>query len=298
MKIFPKGAAFAGSLLFLFLQAAVAQNFDGARAYQYLVDQCNLGSREPNAPGHRMAKRHFEDFLKKQKGVYSRDDFTYKDKSRHVTLKLTNFHLIFAGKTKKRYLLCAHWDTRPWADRDPNPLNRTRPIPGANDGASGVAILMELCNLFSAQPPSKTVEIILFDGEDYGKDNNSEWCLGSKHFAARAAAETYGYAVLLDMVGDKTLTLKREGNSQKYFPWLVERIWTAAKEIPSEPFRDEIGPAIYDDHLPLIEKGIPAIDLIDFEYPAWHTLSDTPDQCSPNSLASVGKVLAKLMYEE
>jgi hypothetical protein len=298
MKIFPIGAAFTGSLLFLFFIPLRAQSFDSARAFRYLVDQCNLGTREPNSAGHEKAKAYFEDFLKNQKGAYSRDDFSYLDKALNKTLKLTNFHILFKGKGGKRRLFCAHWDCRPWADHDPDMISRTHPIPGANDGASGVAVLMELCNTISKKPPAFAVEIVLFDGEDYGKDQNQEWCLGSKHFASKADPGNYAYAVLLDMIGDKHLEIKREANSQKNAPWLVDRIWGAAKAVGADAFLDEMGLAIYDDHIPLVEKGIPSVDIIDFDYPAWHTLSDVPDQCSPQSLGAVGGVLLKFMYEE
>ena len=202
IKIIQKGAAFAGSLLFLFSALASAQSFDGERAYRYLVEQCNLGTREPNSSGHKKAKVYFEDFLKKQKGIYSRDDFTYQDKTGGKTLALTNFQMLFKGKGGKRRLFCAHWDSRPWADHDPDLSNRSRPILGANDGASGVAVLMELCTFFSKNPPASSAEIVLFDGEDIGRDRNNEWCRGSKHFASKADPKDYLYAVLLDMIGD------------------------------------------------------------------------------------------------
>jgi glutaminyl-peptide cyclotransferase len=298
MKILTNGAALAGSLLFLFFASPGAQVFDSARAFQYLTDQCNLGTREPNSAGHEKAAAYFEAFLKKQKGAYARDDFTYQDKARNKTLKLTNFHILFKGQGGKRRLLCAHWDCRPWADRDPDPAGRNQPVPGANDGASGVAVLMELCNAFSEKPPLLPVEVVLFDGEDYGKDQNQEWCLGSKHFASKADAGNYAFAVLLDMIGDKDLEIEREANSQKKAPWLMNRIWAEARAAGIDAFADRIGPAIYDDHIPLMEKGIPSADLIDFNYPAWHTLSDVPEKCSPGSLGIVGRVLLKLVYEK
>ncbi len=286
------------TLLFLFSINCFAVDFKGERAYQYLVDQCDLGTREPNSKGHDKAIVYLENFLKSKKGHFLREDFVFNDKSRNTILKLSNFHIIFKGKTEKRHILCAHWDCRPWADRDNDILAHSKPIPGANDGASGTAILLELCNAFSSSPPLKTVEIILFDGEDYGIGGNSDWCLGSKHFAANAKPEIYAYAILLDMVGDKDLSISREANSEQSSPWLTNKIWTIAQNLKIEAFSDKIGPSIYDDHIPLIQKGIPAVDIIDFDYPYWHTLSDTPDKCSAKSLKAVGDVLLKLMYEE
>ena len=236
--------------------------------------------------------------FKGKKGAYRRVDFTYADTVRHKTLALTNFHISFKGKSKKTHLFCAHWDCRPWADRDPDFRNRSLPIPGANDGASGTAILMELCNLLSSTPADKSVELAFFDGEDYGSGNMPEaWCLGSKHFARNVLSETYAYAVLIDMVGDKNLAIKREPQSLACAPWLISKVWALAKEQGAAGFLDKTGPSIYDDHVPLIAKGIPAIDIIDFDYPFWHTLNDTPDKCSPVSLKQVGDLLTALIYE-
>lgn len=297
-KKLQKGAAFFWTFLFLFTVVCQAGSFNADRAFGYLTDQCNLGTREPNGPGHLKAKTYFEKFLKKQKGQYLRDDFTFQDTVRHKVLNLTNFHIVFRGVSAKRRLLCAHWDCRPWADRDPSPLSANRPVPGANDGASGVAVLLEICNLLSEKPAAEGVEIVLFDGEDYGTDRDDNWCQGSKHFANKADPRQYSYAILLDMIGDKNLAIRQESNSRRYSPWLVEKVWDAARACKARSFLVEQGVAIYDDHIPLIEKGIPAVDLIDFDYPAWHTLSDTPDQCSAKSLKEVGDVLVKLIYGE
>jgi hypothetical protein len=283
--------------LFLLLFSALSITaFDGQSAFTYLTAQCNLGTREPGSQGHKAAKAYFEAFLKRQKGKYCRVDFTWKDPRTGKSLSLTNFHIVFPGRTKKRVLLCAHWDTRPWADRDPDPLRRTLPIPGANDGASGVAVLMALCSLLTLRPAEQTVEVVFFDGEDSGRDGHEYFCIGSRHFAKTADPSKYTYAVLLDLVGEKDLRITKEAHSVQSAPWLVRRIFSLAHDQKLDCFVDLPGPAVYDDHIPLIEKGIPAVDLIDFDYPHWHTMADTPDKCSPKSLECVGTLLEALIY--
>ncbi|MFH0920456.1 MAG: M28 family peptidase [Fibrobacterota bacterium] len=293
-----KGAILTGTLLFLFPVAVLPQTFDAERAFGYLRQQCNLGTREPNSNGHKAAKDWLETSLHRIKGEYRRVNFTWNDTHRKKTLALTNFHVLFKGQSQKRILFCAHWDCRPWADRDPIASNRSLPVLGANDGASGTAVLLELCGLLSSRPPEKSVEIIFFDGEDYGTETNPEgWCLGSKHFAKSARPSDYTYAVLIDMIGDRDLSIRREQRSQANAPIVMDQIWSLAAAQGCSAFVDRTGYAIYDDHVPLIEKGIPAVDLIDLDYPYWHTISDTPDKCSAQSLGQVGNVLEALIYE-
>ena len=287
-----KGVIRKGPLLFLFLFPFSAFSFDGIRAFHYIEEQCALGTREPGSPGHAAMKNYLEQFLIKQKGHFSKKEFTFQDKKRNKSLALTNFHLFFPGQDKKKLLLCAHYDCRPWAE----PGRRNLPIPGANDGGSGVAVLMELCHSLSKKAPGRSVEIVFFDGEDYGFQGDDNWCLGSKHFAQQANPKDYAFAILLDMVGDKDLHFLREGNSLKQAPQIMERIWKSAEQLQLPAFSTENGPYIYDDHIPLQKIGIPAVDLIDFDYPYWHTLSDTPDKCSDKSLSQVGQLLIELIY--
>ena len=196
-----------------------------------------------------------------------------------------------------RDLLCAHWDTRPWADLDPLPANRKKPIVGANDGASGVAVLMEMARMFKKSPPPLEVKIVLFDGEDYGREGEIwDYLLGSKYFAQNAVTSEYRYAVLLDLIGDADLEIKREYNSYVNCMELQNTIWDIAEEVGSWQFTEKMTRPIIDDHLSLIAVGIEAVDLIDFEYEYWHTVEDTPDKCSVESLDSVGRVLVELIY--
>lgn len=211
---------------------------------------------------------------------------------------MRNLVASFYPEKSDRIILCAHWDSRPFADRDPDPSNHTKPVPGANDGASGVAVLLEVARVLTEREPPVGVDIVFFDGEDGGDygDNNS-WILGSRHFA-RTMPPTYRPArgVLLDMIGDRDLALTRDINSREAAP----ELWTRVTELCGKhgiPFLPgETG--VLDDHIPLIERGIPTVDLIDFDYPWWHTVSDTPDKCSPVSLGKIGAVVLDLVYGE
>jgi Zn-dependent M28 family amino/carboxypeptidase len=208
---------------------------------------------------------------------------------------------VFNAQATERILLCAHWDTRPYADQDPDPQKRTRPILGANDGASGVAVLLEVARVLRQIPPVKGVDIVLFDGEDYGRGFNgdtSDYFLGARRFAAvNKGKYAPRLGILLDMIGDKDLTIYYEGNSNRTYPDHVARVWQAAAVLGYKQFIRQGKYTISDDHIPLLEAGIPCIDLIDFDYPPWHTAGDTPDKCSPQSLKSVGDVVLKVVYE-
>ncbi len=192
-------------------------------------------------------------------------------------------------------MLCAHWDTRPFADKDPNLDNRDKPIPGANDGASGVAALIELARVFDIVAPPVPIVFVLFDGEDWGK-TTANMFHGSRYYARNITPAKPRYAILLDMVGDADLSIPIEPTSMKAAPELMRDLWTTAQDMGVTQFSARTGPAISDDHLLLIKGGIPAIDLIDFDYAPWHTLEDTPDKCSAESLQAVGSVLAAYIY--
>lgn len=217
---------------------------------------------------------------------------------------MTNLIASFNSKESQRIFLAAHWDTRPMADRDPDPNNRNTPILGANDGASGVAVLLEIARNLSLSSPEIGVDIILFDGEDFGDEGDlDEYFLGSRIFAENSVNYKPRFGILLDMIGDAQLAIPVEGYSQEYLPHIVNKIWSTAESLGEYVFERRTGSYIEDDHKMLIEKGIPCIDLIDFAYPDeshryWHTLEDTPDKCSPESLGSVGRVLLNVIYGE
>jgi Zn-dependent M28 family amino/carboxypeptidase len=198
----------------------------------------------------------------------------------------------------RRIMLCAHWDSRPVSDMDPDSSKTRLPIPGANDGASGVAVLLELGRLIRDHQPPVGVDIVLFDGEDYGSDEwPGGWFLGSKYFMENAGGYRPRLALLVDMIGDADLQIYREGLSQKFAPDLNDYIWAIAAEVGSEAFVDAVGDTVSDDHISLLSKGVKSIDIIDFDYPYWHTQEDTPDKCSAESLGEVGRVLTAAIYD-
>lgn len=273
--------------------------FNGKNAYEYLITQTNFGPRNPNSDGHKKCMRYLESELKKFADKVSLQQFTQKGYSE--TLVLANIFAQFKPEETNRILLLAHWDTRPRAEMDANPELRNKPIIGANDGASGVAVLLELARIFKNNPPPIGVDILLTDGEDYGdsqKDGSNElYFLGAKHFA-KTKNPNYNpqYGILLDMVGDRDLQIPLEQQSLRFAPQLMEIVWSTAEEVQATQFVRVPGESVADDHLALNEVGIPTIDLIDFQYPYWHTHQDTPDKCSAESLESVGKVLSAVIY--
>lgn len=280
-------------------QVAGTASFEGDRAFALLVQQVELGPRHPGSPGHAAARQFLLDTLSTLTDTAYTEPFTYFDAKVDTSVSLANVIGVFRPDEERRILLCAHWDTRPYADRDPVSANRQTPIPGANDGASGVAVLLEVARVLSLAPPSIGVDIVLFDGEDYGRGRGgdvSDYFLGAREFARkRRGIYRPEMGLLLDMVGDRDLNIHVELNSLDRYPDVVARVWNAAEALGLDAFHRDPKYRIQDDHLPLIEAGMPVIDLIDFDYPPWHTLGDTPDKCSPESLQSVGDLLMYLI---
>jgi hypothetical protein len=290
-----------GLLLFLGLLCSCASSspprFDGKEAFGYLMDQCDLGPRNPGSEGHKRCKKYLLDKLKRYTNLVKTQMFVYQDMSRKTKLELTNIMASFYPEKKQRMLLCTHWDTRPMADRDPDSSLWDRPILGANDGASGVAVLLEIAGIISRKKPKWGVDIILFDGEDYGPEDELEkFCLGSKYFAKNKGEYKPEFGILLDMVGDEDLNIYKEGYSTRYAKEVVDLVWGTARRLEIDCFFDSTKYFIYDDHIPLLEVGIPCIDVIDYDYPFWHTTQDTPDKCSPESLQKIGEVLIEILY--
>ncbi|MCK4427871.1 MAG: M28 family peptidase [candidate division Zixibacteria bacterium] len=271
--------------------------FDGKEAFGYLMEQCDLGPRNPGSEGHERCKKYLLDKLRQYTNLVKTQEFVYQDTSQNTKLELTNIIASFYPEKKQRILLCAHWDTRPFADRDPDSSLREKPILGANDGASGVAVLLEIAKVISEKKPKWGVDIILFDGEDYGPEGELEkFCLGSKYFAKNKGEYKPEFGILLDMIGDKNLNIYKEGYSTRYAKGVVDSVWGTARRLKIDCFHDSTKYFIYDDHIPLLEVGIPCIDLIDFDYPYWHTTQDTPDRCSAESLQKIGEVLIEILY--
>ena len=185
----------------------------------------------------------------------------------------------------KPILLGAHYDTRPYADRDP--ISQESPVPGANDGASGVAVLIELAHVLDRNRLSQPVWLVFFDAEDSGNIGGWDWIVGSTYYADNLAADLEA-VVIVDMVGDRDLQLFVEKHSD---PGLVQEIWSVADTFGYQAFVNTPKYSIIDDHLPFLRKGVPAVDIIDFDYPYWHTTRDTVDKVSADSLEQVGRTL-------
>ena len=274
-----------------------ALQLDGAVALSYVEAQMNFGDRIPNTEAHRRTGDWILAHLQ------SRADSTEVQQFTHVTaagdtLHLRNFIASFRPGLSERILFLAHWDTRPVADKDTNLGRRRLPTPGANDGASGVAVLLGIADELEKEPPAFGVDLLFVDGEDYGDwTARTDVLLGSKYFSANLP-EGYQplYAVLFDMVGDADLQIPKEGYSVDGAPEVVDRVWQKARDLGwGSIFRQDVGTWVTDDHIPLQQAGIRAIDVIDFTYPPHHTTDDTLDKISARSLAIVGSVALALV---
>jgi Zn-dependent M28 family amino/carboxypeptidase len=254
--------------------------FDGNQAYQYVLFQQSLGPRIPGTEGHAQLIKWIEEKLIEWDWKVEIQDT--KIQGRTVT------NLIASREIGSNYILIgAHYDTRRYADQDPDPALRKSPVPGANDGASGVAVLMELARILP-QDLAIPVRLVFFDAEDNGGIGDWDWIMGSRAFVQRLEDPPQA-VVVVDMVGDSELTLYREQTSNTE---ILDQIWEQADELGYEGFfLQETRYAILDDHTPFLEVGIPAVNIIDFDYPYWHTTGDTIDKVSPDSLRIVGHTL-------
>ena len=282
--------------------------FDGEQAFELLEAQVGFGPRYPGSPGHQAMTAFLEDYLRTRAHQLAIQRTSRGHPYKDEQLAIVNFLARYNPSARSRVMILAHYDTREWADQEDDPRKRSQPILGANDGASGVAILLVLADLLARDAPAIGVDLLFVDAEDLGKSGELEnYSLGIKAFLPEMTELLGGtrprYAVLLDMVGDAQLSLPYEYYSWRDAGQLSRRIWNLALELGYTQFRPELGAAIYDDHVPLLEAGIPTVDIIDFNYPNteenyWHTLEDTPDKCSAESLEAVGTVIMHLIYRE
>ncbi|MFC1784884.1 M28 family peptidase [Candidatus Neomarinimicrobiota bacterium] len=277
--------------------------FNGDSAFYWLEKQCGFGPRNPGSAGYYNCKEFLIDYFKEFSDSVFTQSFTYTDLRENNIYDLSNIIAEFKTDSEKHIILGAHWDTRPWADRELDISNRSTPIIGANDGASGVAILMELAKIFKSNPLPINITLVLFDGEDMGVEGiNNSWAKGSQYFAENLPIQKPDYGVIVDMIGDSNLEIPIERNSYRVAPDLVNTLWDLAEKLKLPAFQNRLGYDVYDDHVPLWEIAeIPAIDLIDFSYPNqrinyWHTLNDVPQNCSAESLEQVGRLLTYYIY--
>ena len=276
-------------------------NFDADSAYMYLARQVAFGPRVPNTPAHKATGDWLAAELRRH-GLKVTEQNAKLEAFDGTLLEARNIFGQLNPEVKDRVLLLAHWDCRPWADEDPDPQKRDQPVDGANDGASGVAVLLEIARQLSEQNYKKGIDILFVDAEDWGMDGDDDsWALGTQYFIKNPPVKGYSpnYAILLDMVGGEGAVFPREYFSERSAPWLSEAIWKAASDSGyGELFLNRLGTAVTDDHVQLIAAGIPAIDIIEF-HPGrdggfnsrWHTTADNLDGISKSTLDAVGNTL-------
>lgn len=288
--------------------------FNADSAYAYVSRQVAMGPRVNNTPGHARCERWLVENLRR----FGADTVIEQKATVHDhagrPLDINNIIARFNTLASRRILLLAHYDTRPTADQDPDPAKHDKPVPGANDGASGVGVLMEIARQLGLTPPPVGIDILMTDAEDAGTDEgeNSEltWALGTQYFMDHlpyaSADEMPAYAILLDMVGGVGATFRREYFSQRFAPEINAKVWNAAREAGlSARFKGGQGPGVVDDHVFVNRGGIPAIDIIECENaqtgsfpPYWHTMADDMSIIDRSTLRDVGTVVLHIIYNE
>ena len=292
--------------------------FDADSAYGFVKSQVDFGARVPNTPEHRLCG----DYLAGKLSSYGAEvvnqnvELTAYDGTK---LQARNIIGQFQPEKKKRVMLCAHWDSRPWADSDPDATKHRTPILGANDGASGVGVLLEVARLLSQSPTELGIDIIFFDAEDYGTHNADDdpsretmdhsWALGSQYWSRRPHKSNYNarYGILLDLVGAPGSTFYKEGISMMYAPAIVEKIWNAAhKAGHGKFFINEKGGYATDDHYYVNEfMGLPCVDIINYDQDSengfgkyHHTIKDDMGWIDRETLKAVGETVVAVIYNE
>lgn len=295
---------------------SIGPTFDADSAYAFVAAQCNFGPRAMNTSAH----DECGEWIAKKMAQYGCEVTSqYADLKGYdgTILKSRNIIAKHNSNSQNRILLCAHWDTRPWADNDPDSTNWKKAIDGANDGASGVGVLIEIARLLAKEKTANIgIDFVFFDAEDWGtpqwshaNDNENTWALGSQHFAKNLPnGFKPKYGILLDIVGGQGAKFYREGISMQYAPQIVKKVWKAARKAGYEShFPNQDGAMVTDDHLPLNQiAGIPTIDIISFYPdcqqssfgPTWHTMNDNINFIDKNTLKAVGQTVVQVIFEE
>jgi hypothetical protein len=269
---------------------------DGERAFRHLEAQVEFGARVPGSAAMLRCRQYLLQELARHTDHVRVQSFSMLDPYGPDSLRLANLMAHFYPDRAARVLLAAHYDSRPRADRDSGAA-ADLPVPGANDGASGVAALLEVAEALGQWDPGVGVDVVFFDGEDYGASGDLDfYLLGSKYFASTMGSYRPRAMLLLDMVGDRNLRIPMEGYSSMRAPDLVRLVFSVADSLQAPGFVAVPGDTVYDDHVPFLERGIRAVDLIDFDYPPWHTSRDLPQECSPASLESVTRVVLHVLW--
>ena len=266
--------------------------------WNYLETLCAFGPRNPGSEGYRETL----DLIRKVGEKYADQvvEQPFLVRTPEGTQAMTNLEFRFHGtQGGAPILIGAHFDTRPFADEDPDPANRSEPILGANDGGSGTAILLGLAQYLNQHPVTRPVHLVFFDGEDFGAKGSGLNLLGSTYYAQQLAKqERVPYWVLvIDMVGDKDLQIFKETHSLKGSSSFLDKIYRVARDQGVGALKEETKYTIFDDHYPFHRMGIPSTVLIDFDYPYWHTLQDTLDKCSIESMISIFSVVVKTIED-
>ena len=285
--------------------------FDRDSAFSFLKNQCDFGPRVPNTAPHRAAANYLVNELKRfgAEVIEQNADLIAYD---GTVLKAKNIIGVFYPEKTNRVILFAHWDSRPFADYDPDPANHRKPVMGANDGASGVAVLLEIARQIQQHEPAIGIDIVFLDAEDYGEpafassNKQDTWCLGAQYWGKNPHYSIKPkYGILLDMVGGQNPVFKKDITSLRMAPDILTKVWSAARELGySDYFIDKQGGAIIDDHVYINAlTRIPTIDIIDFSnergFPeTWHTIRDTPENIDVHTLEMVGKTVMKVLYSE
>ncbi|MFW9612952.1 MAG: M20 family metallopeptidase [Macellibacteroides fermentans] len=286
--------------------------FDADSAWVFVENQVKFGPRVPNSEAHVACGNYLTSELKRFGAQVYEQEATLTAYN-GTQLKAKNIIGSYNPENSKRVLLFAHWDSRPYADHDKDPANQMKPIDGADDGASGVGVLLEMARQFSIKSPEIGIDIIFFDAEDYGtpefvkeyKENT--WCLGAQFWAKNPHVKGYkaDFGILLDMVGAKNASFFKEATSMRYAPQIVEEVWSTARDLGyGKFFINAEGGAITDDHqYVILGRNIPCIDIIytDPESdngfgPHWHTQNDTMDNIDRETLKAVGQTVLQVVY--
>ena len=286
--------------------------FDADSAWVFVENQVKFGPRVPNSEAHVACGNYLTSELKRFGAQVYEQEATLTAYN-GTQLKAKNIIGSYNPENSKRVLLFAHWDSRPYADHDKDPANHKKPIDGADDGASGVGVLLEMARQFSIKSPAIGIDIIFFDAEDYGtpefvkeyKENT--WCLGAQFWAKNPHVKGYkaDFGILLYMVGAKNASFFKEATSMRYAPQIVEEVWSTARDLGyGKFFINAEGGAITDDHqYVILGRNIPCIDIIytDPESdngfgPHWHTQNDTMDNIDRETLKAVGQTVLQVVY--
>ena len=287
------------------VSAPLKVEFNADSCYSYLANQVAFGPRVPNTKAHKECAKYLVSTLESFADTLITQDvnLTAFDGTK---LESRNIIASFNPASKNRIMLCAHWDSRPVCDEDPNAENHKTPVLGANDGASGVAVLMELARCFAASKPNVAVDIVLFDSEDYGNSSvEHSYCLGSQYWARNPHTPNYRarFGILLDMVGGAGARFDKDVVSMHFASDVVNGVWKTAADMGyASLFSNEMGGSLIDDHYYVnMLSGIPCIDIIDYTkdegFPVtWHTVNDNLENIDKTVLNAVGKVLSNYIY--